>query len=96
MDTRRYVYGLRIYMDRERIPMAELAFGDGGRPTGETAIIRWDEPEERERYVINAYTFIWDERTKEIWKGESFQEYVKDGAERERRLQAELKKIWSD
>ena len=96
MESRRYIYGIRIFLDNFRTPMAELAFGDGGRPTGETVTIHWDVPAEKEPYVMNAYTLIWDERLSEVAHGESFQEYVRDGAEREKRLQAELKKIWSD
>ena len=47
------------------------AFGNGGRPNGETKIIPWDEPEARNEYVINAYTFVWDERI-----NKSFNEYI--------------------
>lgn len=75
----RYVYGVRIFLDNERIPMAELAFGDGGRPNGETKIIHWDRPDERDRYVINAYTFIWDERVKDIAYGMTFEEFKNYG-----------------
>lgn len=76
---RRYVYGIRIFLGNDRTPMAELAFGDGGRPNGETKIIRWDCPDERDFYVINAYTYIWDERTMDIAYGSTFEEYRKYG-----------------
>ena len=59
---RRFVYAVKIYEENGYKPMAELAFGDGGRPTGETIIIHWDDINERNKYVINAYTFIWDTR----------------------------------
>ena len=75
----RYVYGIRIFLDECCTPMAELAFGDGGRPNGETKTIRWDIPDERDAYVINAYTFIWDERTKDIAYGTTFEEYKNYG-----------------
>ena len=72
MENKRYVYAVRIFNKDGYKPMAELAFGDGGRPTGETTIIHWDDISEREKYCINSYTLVWDERT----KGKSFDEYV--------------------
>ena len=68
---KRYVYAIRIYLENGYKPMAEIAFGNGGRPNGETKIIPWDEPEARNEYVINAYTFVWDERI-----NKSFNEYI--------------------
>ena len=68
---KRFVYAIRIFtMDYQ--PMAELAFGDGGKPTGETVIIHWNDVSEREKYCINSYTLVWDERTKR----KSFDEYI--------------------
>ena len=61
-ETRRLAYAVRIYLSADHTPMADIALGDGGRPTGETDTIRWDRIDEREKYVINAYTFIFDER----------------------------------
>ena len=78
-DEGRYVYGVRIFLGEMGQPMAELAFGDGGKPNGETKIIHWTHPDERDRYVINGYTFIWDERTKDIAYGGSFEEYKNYG-----------------
>ena len=71
---KRYVYAVRIWLKDGYKPMADLAFGDGGRPTGEIVAIEWDVITEREKYVINAYTFIWDER--ETVKTRSFSEYI--------------------
>lgn len=72
---KRYVYGVRIFLENGHKPMAELALGDGGRPDGSTVIVPWDSPEEiDEKYVINAYTFIWDER--EIVQHSAFDDYV--------------------
>ena len=75
MDSKRYVYAIRIFNENDYKPMAELAFGDGGRPNGETITIEWDDINEREKYVINAYTFIWDER--DVVKEKTFDKYVK-------------------
>lgn len=73
---RRYVYAVRIYIDHTTgyKVMADLAFGDGGRPNGETTTIEWDVISEREKYVINAYTFIWDER--EVPESKTFKEFI--------------------
>ena len=71
MEKRRHVYAIRIYLENGYQPMAEIAFGDGGRPNGETKIIPWDELEVRNEYIINAYTFVWDERI-----NKSFNEYI--------------------
>lgn len=76
MNNRRYVYGIRIFLANDHTPMAELAFGNGGRITGETEVIRWDSMSERERFFINSYTFIWDER--EIVREKSFTEYIQN------------------
>jgi hypothetical protein len=75
MDNKRYVYAVRLFLKDGHQPMAELAFGEGGRPNGETEIIEWDVPAERERYYINAYTFIWDER--EVVKNYTFNEFIR-------------------
>lgn len=66
------ITAIRIFEDEKEIaPMAELAFAFGG-----TAIIHYNNP--RERYVyeigINAYTVIFDERTKDY---NSFNNFVK-------------------
>lgn len=74
MENKRYVYGIRIFNKDGYKPIAELAFGDGGKPTGETIIIPWDDIEEREKYVINAYTFVWDTRFVPTHK--TFDEFV--------------------
>lgn len=75
MENKRYVYAVRIFNKDGYKPMAELAFGEGGKPTGETITIEWDNIDERNKYVINAYTFIYDER--ELVKKKSFYEYIK-------------------
>lgn len=74
MDERRYVYGMRIYLKNGHKPMADLALGIGGRTSGEIVTIEWDRPDEREKYVINSYTFVWDERIPV--KTMSFSEYA--------------------
>ena len=57
------VYAVRIYNDESGVrPLADLALGDGGRPNGDIVTIHWDSVTERNKYVINAYTLIWDER----------------------------------
>ena len=81
MNGPRYIYAIRIFLDNYRTPMAELAFGEGGRPNGETVTIRWDESDKLDGYVMNAYTYIWDERTSEIAYGSSFRDYVNFGKE---------------
>ena len=43
-------------------PMADLALGQGGRPTGEVVTVHWDNLYELEKYYISAYTFIYDVR----------------------------------
>lgn len=63
-ENKRLVYAMRIWLKDGYKPMADLAFGDGGRPTGEVQTIHFDNVVEREKYVINAYTIVWDERTK--------------------------------
>ena len=75
MDSRKYVYGMRIYLEDGHRPMADLAMGEGGRPNGEIVTIEYDRIDEREKYYINAYTFIWDERIPV--KTMTFSEYVK-------------------
>lgn len=72
-----YVYGVRIFLKDGHIPMAELALGDGGRPNGKTEIIQWSHINERERFIINAYTFFWDERP--VTAEYSFSDYVNFG-----------------
>lgn len=62
MDNKPYVYGIRIFLGDGYKPMAELAFGEGGRPNGKKETIEWDRPDERDRFYISAYTFVWDER----------------------------------
>lgn len=69
---KRFVYAIRIFESKGCQPMAELVFGDGGRLTGETTFIHWDDISEREKYCINSYTLVWDERT----RGKSFDEYI--------------------
>lgn len=74
-NERRYVYAVRIYnVDGYKL-MADLALGDGGRPNGEVVTILWDSITMREKYLINGYTFIFDER--DIVKKLSFKDYIK-------------------
>lgn len=68
-----YIYAVRLFLKDRHIPMAELAFGEGGRPNGKTETIRWDVISERERFIINAYTLIFDERVNDGW---TFNDYV--------------------
>ena len=77
MENKRFVYAIRIFNKDGYKPMAELAFGEGGKPTGETVIIPWDDIAERSKYVINAYTCVWDERY--IPTNMTFNEYVNSG-----------------
>lgn len=74
--NKKYVYGVRIFLRDGYQPMAELMFGDGGRPNGETEIIEWDREDERKRFVINAYTYIWDERP--VVKDYTFNQYINE------------------
>lgn len=74
MDNRKFVYGLRIYLRDGYKPMADLALGEGGRTNGEIVTIEWDRLDEREKYVINAYTFVWDER--DLVRAMKFSEYA--------------------
>lgn len=60
--SKRYVYGVRLWLKDGHQPMADLALGDGGRPSGEIVTIEWTDVNARENYLINGYTFIWDER----------------------------------
>lgn len=73
---KRYVYGVRIFLVNGYKPMAELMFGDGGKPNGETEIIEWDVTSERDRFIINAYTYIWDERP--TVKDYTFKQYIRE------------------
>ena len=70
-----YVYGMRIYLKDGYKPMADLALGDGGKPNGNIVTIEWDDNDEREKYTINSFTFIWDER--KMVQNNTFEEYVK-------------------
>ena len=72
-ENKRFVYAMRIWLKNGYKPMTDLAFGDGGRPTGEVQTIHFDNVVEREKYVINAYTIVWDERTKPFY---SFEDYM--------------------
>ena len=73
-----YVYAVRLYLEDGYKPMAELAFGEGGRPNGKTEIIEWTNITEREKYCINGYTFVWDERPPV--SAISFADYIKQEA----------------
>lgn len=64
MENKRFVYAMRIWLKDGYKPMADLAFGEGGRLTGEVQTIHFDDITERGKYVINSYTVVWDERTK--------------------------------
>lgn len=59
---KRAVNAIRIYWDGIRI-MADLKFAYGDMET-----IEWTNVEQRERYVINGYTLIYDEREKPKWE----------------------------
>ena len=72
-ESRRFVYAMRIWLKDGYKPMADLAFGEGGRLTGEFQTIHFDNVTEREEYVINSYTIVWDERTKPFC---SFEDYI--------------------
>lgn len=72
MENRLYVSAMRIYLEDEHQPMADLAIMKDGDIIG-IKTIRYDSIEEREAYYINAYTLIWDERISEI--GQSFETY---------------------
>ena len=76
MGFKPFAYAVRIFLEGGYKPMAEIALGEGGRPTGETKIIPWDNVYERDKYVINAYTFVWDER--EVVRTKSFKEYINE------------------
>lgn len=56
------VYAVRIFLKDGYQPMADLALGQGGRPTGEVVTVHWDDIYELEKYHISAYTFIYDTR----------------------------------
>lgn len=71
---KRYVYAVRIFLKDGYLNMAELALGDGGRPNGETVTVRWDIPAERDNYIINAYTLMFDERFHDVYP--TFDSYV--------------------
>lgn len=73
-EHRQYVYAVRIYYVDGYKLMADLALGDGGRPNGDVVTIEWDCVTMRQRYCINGYTFIFDER--DVVKKLSFQAYV--------------------
>jgi len=53
------VTAIRIFYEKDRQPMAELAFCFGG-----TDIIEWTKSFIKEKYIkgINGYTFFFDER----------------------------------
>lgn len=75
MDNNRpFAYAVRIYLKDGYEVMADIALGDGGRPNGVIETIEWDNINERSKYVINAYTFIWDER--HIVKTYTFYDYA--------------------
>ncbi len=71
---KRYVYAVRIFLKDGYKHMAELALGDGGRPNGETVTIRWDILDERDNYIINAYTLMFDERFHDVYP--TFDSYI--------------------
>jgi hypothetical protein len=57
-----YVAAMRIYLKDGYKPMADLAILVNGM-FERLETIRYDDVNEREKYYINAYTLIWDERT---------------------------------
>ena len=73
-ESKPFVYAVRLFLEDGYKPMAELAFGDGGFPNGNTVVIELANVTEREKYCINAYTFVWDERP--VVLRQSFSEYV--------------------
>ena len=70
-----YIYAVRLFEGENCEQMAELALGDGGRPNGKTVTIKWTNITEREKYCINGYTFVWDERP--AVKEQTFAEYTR-------------------
>ena len=61
MVTKPYVSAMRIYLEDEHKPMADLIIlKDGKLEHLET--IEYNDINKREKYYINAYTLIWDER----------------------------------
>lgn len=66
-----YVYAVRLYWGTSA-PMADLAIMKDGTITEVIRGVEWDRVNERDKYFINSYTFIVDERT----HGESFDRIV--------------------
>lgn len=56
-----YVAAMRIYLEDGHKPMADLAILKNGE-LERLETIEYDNISARERYYINAYTLIWDER----------------------------------
>lgn len=59
---KKVVNAIRIYWDGIRV-MADLKF-----PYGDMETIEWTNESQREEYVINGYTLIYDEREKPKWE----------------------------
>lgn len=73
-EKKPYVYAMRIYLEDGHKPMADLVILKEGRVTG-VDTIEYDDIAAREKYYINAYTLIWDERVIEDINC-TFSEYV--------------------
>ena len=66
-----YVYAMRLYWGNAAI-LADLAIMKDGEITEIVRGVEWDCTNERDKYFVNSYTFIVDERT----HGESFDQIV--------------------
>ena len=77
-DPAHYAYAVCIYNQDGYRPMAIIATGDGGRPNA-THEIPWDDLRARGQYVVNSYTFMYDER---VCPGarKRFEQYVATGS----------------
>ena len=66
-----YVSAMRIYLKDEHKPMADLVLLENGKFV-RLETIEYDRVSEREKYYINAYTLIWDERV----MSRTFEDYL--------------------
>ena len=63
-ENKPYVFAMRIYLKDGHKPIADLAIMENGKVIGVNSI-EYDDIAAREKYYINAYTLIWDERVME-------------------------------
>ena len=68
-----YVFAMRLYWEGPS-PMADLAVMKDGEITEVIEGVEWDRCSERDKYFVNSYTFVVDERT----RGESFDQIVEN------------------